>query len=43
MEDFKGSCAEDVKNKCWDGSERANDWPECKCPDFDHDTKYKCP
>jgi hypothetical protein len=27
---------------CWDGSVRASNWPDCECPDFDHD-KYKCP
>jgi len=27
---------------CWDGSARANDFPSCSCPDFDHN-EWRCP
>ena len=28
--------------KCWDGSDRQNDWPSCSCPAWDN-TVFKCP
>lgn len=38
--DTPQSCAD--LGACWDGSARANDWPDCSCPSFDHDV-YRCP